>query len=117
MDIRILRILKCLKIKADQKWFEKTITCEAIPIIIAQSGIDEDKPIHQITKEDRARLVDNIKSPQLTFRKFRPIEEAIVTSGCISTKEINSSTMESKDSTWIVFCWGNNRCGWIDWRL
>lgn len=96
LDIRILRDFEMFKNKQIKNGLKKLLPVKLIPIIIAQSGIDEDKPIHQITKEDRARLVDNIKSLQLTFRKFRPIEEAIVTSGGISTKEINSSTMESK---------------------
>ena len=60
------------------------------------SKIDEEKFINQITKEERNNIVDLIKSVPLTFKKFRPLEEAIVTSGGVSTLEINSSTMESK---------------------
>ncbi len=54
------------------------------------------KIINQITKSERIRLVNTIKDLSLTFKKFRPIEEAIVTSGGVSTKEIDPSTMESK---------------------
>ena len=67
-----------------------------IPVILKLSNIDEDKVINQITKEERLRLVKVFKNIELKFKKFRPIEEAIVTSGGVSTFEINPSTMESK---------------------
>lgn len=67
-----------------------------IPVIIELSGIDREKPVHQITKAERAKLVSLLKSLKLTVSKARPIDEAIVTAGGISTKEINPSTMESK---------------------
>ncbi len=67
-----------------------------IPIIIELSKIPEDKYINQITKEERKSLVKLLKGFELTFKKFRPINEAIVTSGGISTLEIDPSTMESK---------------------
>ena len=67
-----------------------------IPFIIELSNIDPDKPINQITKEERISLLNSIKQMPMTFKSFRPIEEAIVSSGGVSTKEINPSTMESK---------------------
>ena len=67
-----------------------------IPIIIDLADINSDKPVNQITKDERERLINSIKDFSFTFKSFRPIEEAIVTSGGISTKEINPSTMESK---------------------
>jgi len=67
-----------------------------IPVIIELSGIDREKPVHQITKAERAKLVSLLKCLKLTVSKARPIDEAIVTAGGISTKEINPSTMESK---------------------
>lgn len=67
-----------------------------IPVIIELSGIDREKPVHQITKAERAKLVSLLKGLKLTVSKARPIDEAIVTAGGISTKEINPSTMESK---------------------
>lgn len=67
-----------------------------IPWIIAQSNIDPEKPVNQITVEERNSLIDSIKAFNLSFKSFRPIEEAIITSGGVSTNEINPSTMESK---------------------
>lgn len=67
-----------------------------ISTIIDLSGIDPYKTIHQITKEERTNLIHLIKNLTMTFKSFRPIEEAIVSSGGIDTKEIDPSTMESK---------------------
>ncbi|MBR1779517.1 MAG: NAD(P)/FAD-dependent oxidoreductase [Clostridia bacterium] len=67
-----------------------------IPIVVELSNIDPDLKCHQITKEMRARLVYILKDLTLDILDFRPIEEAIVTSGGISTDEINPKTMESK---------------------
>lgn len=67
-----------------------------IPYIVKYSRIPEEKKVDEITKEERRNLASLLKSLPFTIQKFRPIEEAIITAGGISTKEINSSTMESK---------------------
>ena len=67
-----------------------------IPVIIELSGIDPAKPVHQITKEERTRLAGLLKRLSLTIRRPRPLSEAIVTAGGISTREIHPKTMESK---------------------
>lgn len=67
-----------------------------IPFIVRLSAIDPEKPVHQVTKEERRALVRMLKKFPLTIKKFRPIDEAIVTAGGIETTEINPSTMESK---------------------
>ena len=59
-------------------------------------GIDPEKRINEITKEERKTIVKNLKNLELTINGFRGIEEAIVTKGGISIKEINPKTMESK---------------------
>jgi predicted Rossmann fold flavoprotein len=67
-----------------------------IPVMIDLVQIDPQKPVHQITKEERSQLVRLFKQLPLTIEKPRPLAEAIVTAGGISTKEINPKTMESK---------------------
>ncbi|WP_024834333.1 NAD(P)/FAD-dependent oxidoreductase [Ruminiclostridium josui] len=67
-----------------------------IPVIIKLSEINPEKPVHQITKEERRRLVTLLKSLKMTIIGARPIKEAIVTAGGVKTSEINPSTMESK---------------------
>lgn len=74
-----------------------------IPWIISQSNIDPEKPVNQVTVEERNSLIDSVKAFNLKFKSFRPIEEAIITSGGVSTNEINPSTMESKLQSNLFF--------------
>ncbi len=67
-----------------------------IPVVIKLSEIPPEKFVNQITKEERKRLVRVLKAMQLSIVGSRPIAEAIVTAGGVSTDEINPSTMESK---------------------
>lgn len=67
-----------------------------IPVIIRLSGEDAHIPVNNITRESRQRLVDTIKAMPLNFAGFRPIDEAIITSGGIKVSEIDPSTMQSK---------------------
>ena len=60
------------------------------------SGINENKQVNEITREERMRLVKLLKEFILTVKDFKEIEDAIVTAGGISIKEINPKTMESK---------------------
>ena len=67
-----------------------------IPLIIELAGIDPQKPINQISKEERQQIVYILQHMPLTVKGLRPVEEAIVTAGGISLKEFNPKTMESK---------------------
>lgn len=67
-----------------------------IPAVIRKSGIPERIKVSSVTKEMRARLVETLKAYPLTPVSFRPIEEAIVTCGGVSVKEIDPKTMMSK---------------------
>lgn len=67
-----------------------------IPVFVSLSGIDPNKKVNSITKEERRRIISLLKSFPVRLSRFRPIEEAIITKGGVSTKEINPKTMESK---------------------
>lgn len=67
-----------------------------IPIVIRLSGIPPEKKVNQITREERERLEWILKNLTLSIKGFRPLSEAIVTSGGVKVEEINPSTMESK---------------------
>lgn len=67
-----------------------------VPIIVKLSGIKPAVKVNQITKQQRSELVNLLKDLKVTVNGFRPIEEAIVTSGGVSVKEIDPKTMESK---------------------
>ena len=74
-----------------------------IPIIVKLSEIDPYIKVNQIPKESRKSLVHLIKNMTFTVKNYRPIEEAIITSGGVKTSEINSSTMESKLVSGLFF--------------
>lgn len=67
-----------------------------IPLIIELAGIDPQKPINQISKEERQQIGYMLQHMPITVKGLRPVEEAIVTAGGISLKEFNPKTMESK---------------------
>ena len=70
---------------------------------IEYTGIDERKKINLITKEERRKILESLKDFKIPLLSFRPIEEAIVTSGGIEVKEINPKTMESKLTEGLYF--------------
>ena len=73
------------------------------PVIAARSGLPMNKPCHSVTKEQRIRLGAVLKSFAVTVTDFRPISEAIVTSGGVDVKEISSKTMASKRVSQLYF--------------
>lgn len=75
-----------------------------IPVIIRRSGIDPNKKVNAITREERRALLETLKAYTLTVKGYRPIDEAIITSGGISVKELSPKTMESKKVPGLFFC-------------
>ena len=67
-----------------------------VSLIIKKAGLSPNKKCAEITKTERQNIINTLKGLQVTFKKLRPIEEAIVTSGGVNVKEINPKTMESK---------------------
>ena len=96
LEDRILRDFSEFKNKQYKNSLDKLLPQKLIPVIIKLSNIEENKKVNEITKEERKRLVVLLKNFKINVKTFRPIEEAIITSGGISTKEINPKTMESK---------------------
>lgn len=96
LDSRILRDFEGEKNKDFANSLDKLLPKSIIPVIIALSGIEPALKVNQISREMRAALCKAIKAMPLHITGFRPIEEAIITGGGISVKEINPSTMESK---------------------
>lgn len=96
LDMRILRDFEKFKNKELRNSLNELLPQKLIMPIIHLSKIDEFKKVNSIQKEERKILVNLIKSFTLTIKDFRPIEDAIITAGGISIKEINPKTMESK---------------------
>ena len=72
------------------------LPAKLIPVVIRLSGIDGRRKCNSVTREERHALVSLLKALPLTATKFRPIDEAIITSGGVNVKEISPKTMESK---------------------
>ena len=103
LDKRILRDFGEQTNKDFSNSLDKLLPKSLIPVIVNLSGINPHLKVNQISREERMRLVFLLKGFTLNITGFRPIEEAIVTSGGISVKEINPATMESKIINGLYF--------------
>lgn len=96
LDRRILRDFDANIRKQFINALDALLPQKLIPVIVALSGIAPETPVHQVTREERQQLVMLLKSLPVTVKKALPVEQAIITRGGVSVKEINPSTMESK---------------------
>jgi len=96
LDERIIRDFEKYSRKQYKNSLDDLLPQKLIPVVIKLSEIHPEKPVNQITREERRKLVHILKNFELTITGSRPIKEAIVTAGGVSTDEINPSTMESK---------------------
>jgi len=96
LDKRIQKDFQKYLNKDFKNSLDELLPKKLIPVIIALSGIDENKKVNSITKDERKKLVEIIQNLTFSVKGLRPLDEAIVTSGGISTKEIDPSTMISK---------------------
>ena len=96
LENRILRDFEKFKNKEIKNALIELLPQKMILPVLKLSKIDEDKKVNSVTKEERKILVNVLKKFEINISGFRPIEEAIITAGGISIKEINPKTMESK---------------------
>lgn len=96
LDARILRDFENQKNKHIINSLDALLPKKLIPVVVELAEIEPHKAVCEITREERKRLLGVLKGLKLNITGFRPLREAIITSGGIKTSEINSSTMESK---------------------
>ncbi len=96
LDARILRDFEKYANKEFKNALGELAGRTMIPVLVRLSGIPEDTKINAVTREQRQRLLRLFKAFPVSVIKPRPIDEAIVTAGGVSTKEVNPRTMESK---------------------
>lgn len=96
LDKRILHDFEENHNKQYKNALNRLLPSKLIPVVISLSGIPPEKKVNEITKEQRACLRQTLKSFPATLSGLRGFEEAIITRGGVSVKEINPSTMESK---------------------
>lgn len=103
LNDRILRDFEEEKNKQFKNSLNKLLPQKMINTVIKMSEINPQKQVNTITKQERMKLIEVLKGLKLEIKKFRPIEEAIITSGGIKIKEINPKTMESKKVKGLYF--------------
>ena len=103
LDKRILKDFQDGINKNFNNAIEKLLPKKMIPVIIELAKINPYKKVHEITKEERENLVKIIKNLPVHISGTRGYNEAIITKGGISTKEVNPKTMESKIMPNIYF--------------
>lgn len=103
LDKRFQRDFEKYSKKQFKNALNDLLPTKLIPVIVYLSGIPENKYVNQITREERIGLANLLTNLPITIVKPRPIKEAIITSGGISVKEINPSTMESKKVNGLYF--------------
>jgi len=96
LDQRVLRDFDENMNKQFKNAIGKLFPAKLIPIMLELSGIDPDKKVNLISKEERQHFVWLIKNFEMTIKGLRDFNEAIITKGGVKVKEINPSTMESK---------------------
>ena len=104
LNKRILRDFEEELNKQFKNSLNKLLPSKLVPVVINLSGIDPDKQVNTITKEERQKLAYLLKNLEISFNGFRGWNEAIITKGGISVKDINPSTMESKIVSNLYFC-------------
>lgn len=103
LDARILREFEGAKNKQFKNSLSALFPAKLIPVMIERCGILPEKPIHEITKEERRSLLEMTRHFPLTLTRLRDYNEAIITRGGINVREINPATMESKLVTGLYF--------------
>ncbi len=103
LDSRILRDFAQVPNKDFANSLDRLLPKSMIPVVVKLSGIPADRKVNQISREERRSLCELLKGFNLKITGFRPIEEAIITSGGVSVKEINPQTMESKIVSGLFF--------------
>ena len=96
LDKRILRDFETEKNRQFKNSINKLLPQKLVPVIIGLSGINPEKKVNEISKEERLALTKVIKNLTLSVNGLRDWNEAIITKGGISVKDVNPSTMESK---------------------
>ena len=96
LDARILKDFSGEMNKSFRNSLDMLLPQSMIPVIVRLSGIDPDKKVNSVTREERQELVKLLKHLELTVSGLRDFNEAIITKGGVSVKEIDPKTMESK---------------------
>lgn len=102
-DARILRDFSQAANKQLKNVLGALYPAKAVPVMLKVSGLDGDKRVNEVTREERRRLLENTKKFTMTLTGLRGFNEAIVTRGGVSVGDIRAGTMESKKVSGLYF--------------
>jgi len=103
VDLRLQRDLEKFSRKQLANAFNELLPKSLIPVFVRLTGINPEKPAHQISREERLTICRLLQALTVTVLKPRPLAEAIITSGGVSTREVDPKTMASKRLTGLYF--------------
>lgn len=103
LDERILKDFQIFQNKQLKNSLDKLMPKALVPVVILKSGLDGEKKVNEITKEERNLLGKTIKKLPFSIKGLRGYDEAIVTKGGVHVKEVDPGTMESKLVSGLYF--------------
>ncbi len=103
LDARLLREFEESINRQFKNALNHLYPAKLVPVMVDRSGIPPEKKVNEITKEERQKIIQSTKAFTLTLTGLRAYNEAIITQGGISVKEVNPSTMESKLISGLYF--------------
>ncbi|MDE5747986.1 MAG: aminoacetone oxidase family FAD-binding enzyme, partial [Acetatifactor sp.] len=103
LDKRVLRDFEESRNRQFKNSLGQLFPAKLIPVMIRLTGIPPEKPVNEITREERRNFVNLIKALPMTVIGVQGYEEAIVTKGGVSVRDVNPSTMESKKVQGLYF--------------
>lgn len=103
LNARVLRDFEKNQNKSFKNAIGGLFPAKLAPVMLALSGVDPDKKVNVISREERQQFVNLIKKLPMTVTGLRDFKEAIITRGGVAVKEINPSTMESKKVPGLYF--------------
>ena len=96
LEKRYLREFDIYRNKNISNVIERMLPRKMVPVFLREAGVPEDKKVRDITKKERRRMIEIMKGLEMHIAGVRGFEEAIVTRGGVSVKEVSPTTMESK---------------------
>lgn len=103
LDARLLREFESGKNKQFKNVVDGMFPAKLLPVILEIGGIDPHKKVNEITREERTAFIGKVKAFPMTITGLRGFQEAIITQGGISVKEVDPRTMESKKVEGLYF--------------
>ncbi len=104
LDARLIREFAESKNKFVGVAIRSLVPSTLVDTILSKSKLPKNKKCAEITKVERKRVINTLKNLEFKVKRLRPIEEAVVTSGGVSVKDVNPKTMESKLVKGLYFC-------------